>query len=70
MLTLPKNIERPAQDYVFVNFTVTMQQMQRPAQEGFPQVFEYIEKHGLTPVGDAFYNYRRINMEETLDVEA
>src|SRR5690606_34544586 len=26
--------------------------------------------HGLIPVGAAFYNYRRINMAETLDVEA
>ena len=70
MMTLPEIAERPEQDYVYVPFTVTMQQMQRPANEGFPQVFDYIEKHGLKPIGAAFYNYRRINMAETLDVEA
>jgi len=70
MMTLPEVTERKAQNYVFVPFTVTMQQMQKPADEGFPQVFDYIARHGLTPVGAAFYNYRRINMSETLDVEA
>lgn len=70
MMTLPETTERPAQSYVYVPFTVTMQQMQRPANEGFPRIFAYIEKHGLRPIGAAFYNYRRINMAETLDVEA
>jgi DNA gyrase inhibitor GyrI len=70
MLTLPKTEKRQAQPYIYVPFTVTMQQMQKPAGEGFPQIFDYIEKHGLKPVGAAFYNYRRINMEDTLDVEA
>lgn len=70
MMTLPEITERAAQTYVYVPFTVTMQQMQKPANEGFPQVFDYIARHGLTPMGDAFYNYRRINMADTLDVEA
>ena len=70
MMTLPEITERKAQSYVYVPFTVTMQQMQRPADEGFPQVFDYIARHGLKPMGPAFYNYRRINMAETLDVEA
>lgn len=70
MMTLPEITERLEQAYVYVPFTVTLQQMQKPANEGFPQVFAYIEKHGLKPVGAAFYNYRRINMAETLDVEA
>jgi len=70
MMTLPQITVRTEQTYVYVPFTVTMQQMQRPANEGFPQVFAYVEKHGLNPIGAAFYNYRRINMAETLDVEA
>ena len=70
MLTLPTTEERSAQPYIYVPFTVTMQQMQTPANEGFPLIFTHLEKHGLKPVGDAFYNYRRINMEDTLDVEA
>jgi hypothetical protein len=70
MLTLPQTEDRKAQAYVYVPFTVTMQQMQKPADEGFPQVFAYLDKHGLKPVGAAFYNYRRIDMAGTLDVEA
>jgi len=70
MLTLPEIIDRPAQPYIYVPFTVRMDQMQIPAQQGFPQLFAHVEKLGLTPEGSAFYNYRRINMRETLDVEA
>ena len=70
MLTLPEIVTRPEQAYAYVNFTVTMQQMQKPAQEGFPVLFGDLAEQGIAPVGDAFYNYRRINMSETLDVEA
>lgn len=70
MMTLPEITIRPAQSYVYVPFTVTMRQMQRPASEGFPQLFDYVARHGLTSVSAPFYNYRRINMAETLDVEA
>lgn len=70
MLTLPRTEARAAQAYIYVPFTVTMRQMQQPANEGFPLLFDHLEKHGLKPVGAAFYNYRRINMEDTLDVEA
>lgn len=70
MLTLPKITERTAQACIYVPFTVTMNEMQRPANEGFPQIFAFIEQHRLKPVGEAFYNYRRIDMSSTLDVEA
>ena len=70
MMTLPEIFERPSQPYIYVKFAVRMDEMGKPANEGFPQVFAHVEKHGLTPVGPAFYNYRRINMSETLDVEA
>jgi effector-binding domain-containing protein len=70
MLTLPEIETRAAQPYVYVTYTVRMNEMQKPANEGFPQVFDYVARHGLTPVGAAFYNYRRIDMTDTLDVEA
>jgi effector-binding domain-containing protein len=47
-----------------------MTQMQKPAREGFPKLFSHIAEHKLKQNGAAFYNYRRINMAETLDVEA
>lgn len=70
MLTLPEIVERPERHYIYVPFTVRMNQMQTPANEGFPQVFGLVGKNGLTEASPAFYNYRRINMAETLDVEA
>jgi len=70
MLTLPEIVERPAQPYAYVKFTVRMDQMKTPADQGFPQIFAYLDRHGLAPAGAAFYNYRRIDMAGTLDVEA
>lgn len=70
MLTLPENVTRDAQPYAYVTFTVRMDEMQKPATEGFPTVFATLAAQGIAPVGAAFYNYRRINMAETLDVEA
>ena len=70
MLTLPMVIERSVQPYAYMNFTVRMDEMQTPAREGFPAIFAHLAEHGIDPVGPAFYNYRRINMSDTLDVEA
>lgn len=70
MLTLPEIVDRQAQPYAYVSFTVPMNQMQKPADEGFPQVFEHLAKQGINPVGAALYNYRRIDMADTLDDEA
>jgi effector-binding domain-containing protein len=70
MMTLPENITREAQAYAYVKFTVRMSEMQKPANEGFPVLFSTLAEQGIEPVGDAFYNYRRINMAETLNVEA
>lgn len=70
MLTLPVIIDRAAEVYAFVPFTVRMDQMKTPADEGFPKLFGYLEQSGINPTGAAFFNYRRIDMANTLDVEA
>lgn len=70
MLTLPKIIDRPEQTYAFIDYTVRMDQMQVPADEGFSKLFSYLAAQGVGPTAAPFYNYRRINMAETLDVEA
>jgi effector-binding domain-containing protein len=70
MLTLPEVFERAEQSYAFIPFTVRMDEMQKPAQEGFPLLLHTLDQQGITPAGAPFYNYRRINMAETLDVEA
>ncbi|KFC72562.1 Transcriptional regulator, effector-binding domain/component [Devosia sp. LC5] len=70
MLTLPEIIDRPAQPYAFIRFTVRMDQMKQPADEGFSALFAWLGQRGIQPIAAPFYNYRRINMSETLDVEA
>jgi effector-binding domain-containing protein len=70
MMTLPQIETRPAQHYAYVPFEVTMAQMTKPADEGFPQLYAWLDRHGIEPVGAPFYNYRRIDMDRTLDVEA
>jgi effector-binding domain-containing protein len=70
MLTLPEVFDREQQSYAYMTFKVRMDQMQEPAQKGFPAIFQLLEEQGITPTGAAFYNYRRINMADTLDVEA
>jgi len=70
MLTLPETITRPPQPYAYITFTVRMNEMQKPASEGFPAIFALLAEQGIEPVGAPFYNYRRINMTDTLDVNA
>ena len=70
MLTLPETLNRAERDYAYITFTVTMNQMQKPADEGFPALFAELGRQGIEPAGAPFYNYRRINMSDTLDVEA
>ena len=70
MLTLPEIVDRLERHYAYITFTVPMNQMQTPAQEGFPALFAHLGQQGIEPVGAAFYNYRRIDMTDTLDVEA
>ncbi len=70
MMTLPQIIERPAQPYAYIDYEVTMAQMMVPADDGFPRLFDALAKQGITPSGAPIYNYRRIDMAKTLDVEA
>ncbi len=70
MLTDPVFETRTAQAYAYITFTVPMSQMNKPADEGFPELFDWLNQHGITPIAAPFFNYRRIDMAETLDVEA
>ncbi|WP_127143445.1 GyrI-like domain-containing protein [Pelagibacterium montanilacus] len=70
MLTLPEIVTRPEQPYAYIPFTVRMDQMQTPADQGFSSLFPFLAGQGIAPAAAPFYNYRRINMADTLDVEA
>lgn len=69
MLTIPVIEDNPAQAYAYIDFTVTMADMKKAADEGFPALFAGLAKLGVTPVAAPFFNYRRIDMARTLDIE-
>ena len=70
MLTLPKIEARPERAYAYIRFTVPMNEVAKPANEGFPALFGFLAQNQIKPVGAAFYNYRRIDMAATMEIEA
>ncbi len=70
VLTVPQTQPRPARPYAFISYTVPMSAVAKPADEGFPALFAWLGQHGIAPVGAPFYNYRRIDMAATLEIEA
>lgn len=70
MLTTPVFETRQVQNYAYINFTVPVSEMNKPADEGFPELLGWLAQHGIRPLAAPFFNYRRIDMAKTLDVEA
>jgi hypothetical protein len=70
MLSLPEVSKRVEQSYAYMSFTVRMDEMQKPAVEGFPAIYAFLAEQDISPTGAPFYNYRQIEMSTTLDVEA
>lgn len=69
LLTLPEIITRPEQAYAYIPFTVSMNQLQTPADQGFPKLFSALAAQDIAISSAPFYNYRRIDMADTLDIE-
>lgn len=65
----PAIVERPAQHYVAVRETITMQTFARVADR-FPEVFGFLGARGIAPADAPFFRYRSIDMERELVVEA
>lgn len=70
MLTIPVIQEQAAKQYGYITYVIPMRDMKKPADEGFPKLFGWLARHGIEPTGAPFYNYRRIDMADTLEVEA
>jgi len=69
VLTIPIIQDHAARAYAYIDFTVTMAEIKKAADEGFPALFAGLAKLGVTPIGAPFFNYRRIDMARTLDIE-
>ncbi|WP_147260079.1 GyrI-like domain-containing protein [Pseudonocardia hierapolitana] len=62
-------VDRPAQPYVAVRRTVTMQTFPEIADR-LPGLFGWLAERGVDPAGPPFFRYLLIDMERELDVEA
>jgi effector-binding domain-containing protein len=62
-------VDRPAQPYVAVRRTVTMQTFPEIADR-LPELFGWLAERGVDPAGAPFFRYHLIDMERELDVEA
>jgi effector-binding domain-containing protein len=61
--------ERPAQPYVAIRRTITMETFPEIADR-LPELFGWLAARGITPAGAPFFRYLVIDMEHELDVEA
>jgi effector-binding domain-containing protein len=62
-------VDRPAQPYVAVRRTVTLQTFPEIADR-LPGLFGWLAERGVAPAGPPFFRYLVIDMERELDVEA
>jgi effector-binding domain-containing protein len=69
MITGPQLEDRPAQPYVAIRRQVRMQDFSSVIDQTLPQVFAWLDKHGVAPAGPPLIRYLVINMPDKLDVE-
>jgi effector-binding domain-containing protein len=62
-------VDRPAQPYVAIRRTITMQTFAEVADR-LPGLFGWLAERGAAPAGPPFFRYLVIDMEGELDVEA
>ena len=65
----PQIQQRAAQPCVGIRMTVTVEGFAEAVDTGFPEVFEWLAKHGITPTGPPFIRYLVIDMERELEIE-
>jgi hypothetical protein len=65
----PAIISRPAQPYVAVKRSVTMDSIGEIADR-IPEVFQWLGSRGIEPLGAPFLKYDVIDMERELEMEA
>jgi effector-binding domain-containing protein len=65
----PQIQQRAAQPYVGIRMPVTMEGFAEAVDAGFPEVFGWLAKHGITPTGPPFVRYLVIDMETELEIE-
>ncbi|HEY5166008.1 MAG TPA: GyrI-like domain-containing protein, partial [Acidimicrobiia bacterium] len=65
----PEVEQRAAQPYVGIRMPVTMEGFGAVIDAGFPEIFGWLEEHGIARAGPPFIRYLVIDMEAQLEVE-
>jgi len=68
-MTEPKLEDRKAQPYMGVRSRIAMQELDVAIPQGIGEMFAFLGKQGVAPVGAPFIRYYVINMPEMLEVE-
>lgn len=69
MLSTPKIVERPAQNYAGIRTRVAMKDISKVADTLFPEVLGWLGKHNVAPAGAPFFKYNIVDMQGALELE-
>jgi effector-binding domain-containing protein len=69
MTSEPRIVERGAQRYVSITTRATMDRFSEIA-DALPELFGWLDEHGIAPVGAPFFRYNSIDMTGLMEVEA
>jgi effector-binding domain-containing protein len=65
----PQIQQRAAQDYAAIPVRVTMDSLPAAVDEGFPELFGWLEQHAVAPTGPPFIRYMVVDMAGELQIE-
>jgi effector-binding domain-containing protein len=65
----PQIRERAEQHYAGIRTLVTMASLGEAVDTGFPELFGWLQEHGIVPDGPPFIRYLVIDMEHGLEIE-
>ena len=65
----PQIQQRAAQDYAASPVRVTMDSLPAAVDEGFPELFGWLERHAVAPTGPPFIRYLVVDMAGELQIE-
>jgi effector-binding domain-containing protein len=65
----PQIQERAEQHYAGIRTLVTMASLGEAVDTGFPELFGWLQEHGIAPDGPPFIRYLVIDMEHGLEIE-
>src|SRR5215472_16283454 len=69
MMSEAKIVERPAQPYVAIVTRLSFRDITKAADQVLPELFSWMQRHGIAPSGAPFFKYNVIDMSRELELE-